>query len=168
MWSACIFRLVSVSGPQFIVVFHNVPKLPSARPSQQTFSISTFLCADYSCSPCHQDWLWCWCRCCWQHLLWYFEVQITKISQLVLPTAVSSCNFTQFVQTNHRPLLTRLFPCSFLCPPQEALCPHLTQRLLSLVLSLWRMEWTISTLDTKCWGTLLCCSKVIKKGCFVL
>ena len=36
-----------------------------------TFSINSSFCAGYSSSPCHQDWLWCWCRWCWQHQLWY-------------------------------------------------------------------------------------------------
>lgn len=43
----------------------------------------------------------------------------------MLPTAVSSCNYTQFLQYNHRPLLTTLFPCSVCWPPQEAVCPHI-------------------------------------------
>jgi hypothetical protein len=125
MRSACIFCLASVSVQQFILVFHIVSILLSARPSQQTvtFSNSSSLCTDYSSSPCHQDWLWCWCRCCWQHLLLYFEVLVTKISQQVLPTAVLSCNFTQLPQYSHRPLLTTLFTCSVPRSPQQALCP---------------------------------------------
>ena len=164
--SACIFYLASVSGPQFIVVFHNISILPSVRPSQQTvtFNISSSLSADYFSSPCHQDWRWCWCHCCWQHLLWYFEVQITKISQQVLPTAVLSCNFTQFVQYNHKPLLITQFPCPVLWHPPASSSSTLTQHLPSLVQSLPRTYRTISTLDTKGSGTILWCSNVIKKG----
>jgi hypothetical protein len=84
----------------------------------------------------------------------------------VLPTAVSSCNFTQFLHYNHRPLVTTFFPCSVLWPPQEALCPSLHNTCLhwsylcdahSGLLQLW-----IENVEVHC------CSKVIKRGSFVL
>ena len=43
----------------------------------------------------------------------------------MLPTAVLSCHFTQFLQYNHRPLLTTFFPSSLLWPSHQALCPRL-------------------------------------------
>jgi len=43
----------------------------------------------------------------------------------VLPAAVLSCHFTQFLQYNHRPLLTTLFPCSVPSSHRQALCPRL-------------------------------------------
>ena len=137
------------------------------------FNTTSSLCADCSNSPCHKDRLRCWCRRCWQHLLWYFEVQINKISQQVLPTAVLTCNFTLFLQYNHRPLT--IFPCSVIWPSQQALWPRL-HNFPSLIFPLWRTQRTsLSSHITQrnfsfkplCWkleATLAACSVDVKSS----
>ena len=44
----------------------------------------------------------------------------------MLSTAVLSCHFTQFLQYNHRPLLTTLFPSPLLWPSLQALVHNYT------------------------------------------
>jgi hypothetical protein len=66
-----------------------------------TFSISSSLCADYSSSPCHQDLLWCWCLCYWQHRLlcsgygWWSCLQYSVLRN-ALVTAEDSTSFVTF------------------------------------------------------------------------
>jgi len=103
---------------QFLSIF------PSPDPSNKHSNIHYhFLLSLHITAARHDNKTDCGVGCCWQHLLLYFEV--TKISQQVLPTAVLSCHFTQFLQYNHRPLLTTLLPSSVPRSAQQVLCLRL-------------------------------------------